>query len=386
MTATLLHSATLVSGGAEVADAWLRFDDGVISARGSGGDWSSIVQPGDRVIDLAGAIVTPGFIDLHCHGAGGDAFDDGEAALGRAIDVHTRHGSTRIVASLVTASISSLQTRLGAIAAVAAQDARLLGAHLEGPFLDSEFRGAHDPALLRTADASTIASLIESADGWLRQVTLAPELPGAAEAITTLVSSDVRVAVGHTSADYDTAARAFDAGASILTHAFNGMRGIHHRAPGPVVAAMRDDRVTLEVINDGVHVHPSVVRMAFDSAPGRIALVTDAMAAAGAADGRYILGTLEVDVHDGVARLVEGGSIAGSTLTLDAALRQAVHACGVALPAAVSALTEVPAKALGRAHDLGRLDVGYLADLVVLDADLRVTEVWVAGARAAAGH
>ncbi|HEU5222392.1 MAG TPA: N-acetylglucosamine-6-phosphate deacetylase [Candidatus Lumbricidophila sp.] len=363
----------------QTADSWLRFEHGVIVARGTGRSWAVLGEPTDRVIDLAGAMVTPGFIDIHCHGAGGHAFDDGEAALDQAIAVHTSHGTTRIIASLVTASVASLEARLEAIGSVAARDLRLLGAHLEGPFLDNEFRGAHDPALLRTADPATLDALLAASGGWLRQVTLAPELPEATAAISRLVSAGVRVAVGHTSADYDTAARAFDAGASILTHAFNGMRGIHHRAPGPVVAAMRDDAVTLELINDGVHVHPSVVRMAFDAAPGRVALVTDAMAAAGSADGRYILGTLEVDVRAGVARLVDGGSIAGSTLTMDAALRQSVGVCGIDLPTAVAALTEVPARAIGREDDLGKLDVGYQADLVVLDGALQVTQVWVAG-------
>ena len=166
--------------------------------------------------------------------------------------------------------------------------------------------------------------LLEASGGMLRQITIAPEHHGASEAIARFVDAGVAVAVGHTGADFETTLAAFGAGASILTHAFNGMRGIHHRAPGPVVAAMHADHVTLEIINDGVHVHPDVVRLAFAGAHGRVALVTDAMAAAGAADGSYLLGSLRVVVEGGVARLLEGGSIAGSTLTQDAALRRAV--------------------------------------------------------------
>ena len=164
---------------------------------------------------------------------------------------------------------------------------------------------------------------------------------------------------------------AFDAGATILTHAFNAMPGLHHRDPGPVGAAASDPRVTLEVIADGVHLHPEMVRLAFRAAPGRIALVTDAMAAAGAADGRYDLGSLEVDVVDSVARLARGGAIAGSTLTQDAALRRAV-AAGVTLVDAVAALTSTPARAIGRAGDLGALAPGFFADAVLLSADLDV--------------
>ena len=168
----------------------------------------------------------------------------------------------------------------------------MLGAHLEGPFLDHEFRGAHDPLQLRAADAASVERLLEASGGTLRQITIAPEHPGASEAIARFVDAGVAVAVGHTGADFETTLAAFDAGASILTHAFNGMRGIHHRAPGPVVAAMHADHVTLEIINDGVHVHPDVVRLAFAGAHGRVALITDAMAAAGAADGAYLLGSL----------------------------------------------------------------------------------------------
>ena len=269
------------------------------------------------------------------------------------------------------------------ISAVAASDSRVLGAHLEGPFLDHEFRGAHDPLQLRAADAASVERLLEASGGMLRQITIAPEHPGASEAIARFVDAGVAVAVGHTGADFETTLAAFGAGASILTHAFNGMRGIHHRAPGPVVAAMHADHVTLEIINDGVHVHPDVVRLAFAGAHGRVALVTDAMAAAGAADGSYLLGSLRVVVEGGVARLLEGGSIAGSTLTQDAALRRAVVDCGIPLDEAVGAVTVAPAAAIGRAGDLGRLDPGYAADAVLLTPELEVEAVWGAGARLA---
>lgn len=383
----VIHSARLVSGGDVVPEAWVRFDGDRVASRGVGDGWrdglprDGAADGGVTVTDAAGRWLVPGFIDLHCHGGGGAAADDGEDAIRTVLATHRAHGTTRSVVSLVTAGIDELESRLGAIARVAASDPLVLGSHLEGPFLDHDFRGAHDPARLRRADAASVDRLLGAASGTLRQITIAPEHDGAGEATARFVDAGVAVAVGHTGADFATALAAFEAGASILTHAFNGMRGIHHRAPGPVVAAMHADHVTLEVINDGVHVHPDVVRLAFAGAAGRVALVTDAMAATGSADGRYVLGSLEVDVVDGIARLAEGGAIAGSTLTQDAALRRAVLECGIGLADAVTALTETPAAAVGRAHDLGRLDVGYAADAVLLDDDLAVTAVWGAGAR-----
>ena len=383
MSATVvIHSASLVSGGVLTLDSWVAFDGDVVSASGIGDGWTEhVVADSTHVTDAAGRWLTPGFIDIHCHGAGGYAFDDGAEAIRSALAVHHSHGSTRVMLSLVTASIDGLETRLDAIATEAEQNPLILGAHLEGPFLDTDFRGAHDPALLRAPDADSIARLLHAGRGHIRQVTLAPELAGATAAITALTDAGVAVAVGHSSADYETALAAFDSGASILTHAFNGMRGIHHRAPGPVSAATHSDAVTLEIINDGVHVHPEVVRLAFAGAPGRIALITDAMAATGSSDGAYMLGSLAVTVTDGVARLTEGGSIAGSTLTLDDALLRAVTEVGISIEDAVTALTETPARAIGRSHDLGRLAVGFAADAVLLDAALAVDEVYAAGIR-----
>ncbi len=380
---TVIHSARLISGHDSVADAWVRFDGDHVSARGIGDTWRVDAPADASVTDAAGRHLVPGFIDLHCHGAGGASADEGEAAIETVLAVHNAHGTTRSVLSLVTAPVDTLARQLQGIARVAASDPRVLGAHLEGPFLDHEFRGAHDAAQLRTADAASVDLLLEASGGMLRQITIAPEHPGATEAIARFLEAGVVVAVGHTGADFTTALSAFDAGASILTHAFNGMRGIHHRAPGPVVAAMHADHVTLEIIGDGVHVHPDVVRLAFSGAPGRIALVTDAMAAAGAADGEYLLGSLNVIVADGVARLLEGGSIAGSTLTQDAALRQAVIESAIPLDEAIGALTVAPAAAIGRSGDLGRLDRGFAADAVLLAPDLTVEAVWGAGIRLA---
>lgn len=369
---TLVHSVRLVDDGHVTDDAWILFEDGRVRARGQGGSHPDA----SAIVDGGGGCLTPGFVDIHGHGGGGASYDDGPGAIREARALHRAHGTTRAVVSLVTATLDELAERAAMVAEFAEQDDTVLGSHLEGPFLDPGHKGAHTASLLRAPDAASVARLLEAGRGTIRQVTLAPELPGALDAVRRLTGEGVVVAVGHTDADADAARRAFDAGASVLTHAFNAMRGIHHRAPGPVVAALRDPRVTLELIADGVHIDLEVVATAFTAAPDRIALVTDAMAAAGSDDGHYRLGGLEVTVSDGVARL-DDGTIAGSTLTQDAALRRVVGA-GVDLGLAVAALTRVPARAIGR-PELGRLDVGAIADAVLLDGELGVRRVWVAG-------
>ena len=379
--ATLIHSARLIEGGAVVEDAWVLFEGDRIAHVDRGPVPQALVPVASSTIDAAGRLLTPGFIDLHCHGGGGAAFDDGDDAASVALGVHRRHGTTRAVLSLVSAPLALLERRLEGIARRASADPLVLGAHLEGPFLAVGHKGAHDPATLRAPEPTDVDRLLAAADGQLVQLTLAPELPGALEAVRALADAGVAVAVGHTDADFDEARAAFDEGASLLTHAFNGMNGIHHRSPGPVVAALGAAHVTLEIVADGMHLHPAITRLAFDAAPGRIALVSDAMAAAGAGDGDYELGGLAVEVRDGCARLAAGGAIAGSTLTLDAALRHAVTVAGVPLPHAVRALTETPARAIGREGELGRIAPGFVADAVLLDDDLEITGVWAAGER-----
>lgn len=378
MTDLVIDAVRLVDEGQATDAAWVAFTDGVVSATGVGRTWEDL-SPAD-VVDGEGRYLTPGFIDIHGHGGGGAAFDEGVEAIATARAVHRACGTTRAVVSLVTASIDDLAARVAVVADLAEVDATILGSHLEGPFLDVGHKGAHTESLLRHADAASVDRLLAAGRGTIRQVTLAPELPGAEDAIRRFVAAGTAVAVGHTDADAVQAAAAFDAGATILTHAFNAMHGIHHRAPGPIVAAMQDPRVTLELIADGIHVHPDVIRLAFAGAPGRIALITDAMAAAGSSDGCYELGGLAVTVKSGVARLDVGGSIAGSTLTQDAALRLVVG-CGVALPDAVAALTTVPAHALGLDGRFGSLCPGAAADAVLLDDDLHVAGVWVDGIR-----
>lgn len=373
----VIHSARLVDDGAIVDDAWMRIEHGRVVSRGVGASWG----PADQVVDakaVAGtdAVLAPGFIDIHGHGGAGASFDDGVGAIRTARALHREHGTTRAVVSLVTAPLDDLALRVGEIADLMETDADILGSHLEGPFLDPAHHGAHEPTLLRNPIGADVSRLLTAGRGTIRQVTIAPELPGGLDAIRLIVDSGAAAAVGHTSADAAIAVAAFEAGASVLTHAFNAMPGIHHRAPGPVLAAAADHRVVLEAIADGVHLDPHVIKLVFDSAPGRVALITDAMAAAGSDDGHYDLGAVSVTVKDGIARADDTGSIAGSTLTQDAALRGAI-AAGVALPEAIRALTATPARAIGYGDRLGRLVDGFVGDAVLLDAQLRVVRVWV---------
>jgi N-acetylglucosamine-6-phosphate deacetylase len=369
----LIHNARHVDAGGITDDAWVYSAGGRIEATGTGTTWrddpARSSDPAVRV-DARGMTLTPGFVDLHAHGGAGRRFEDGLPAIEAALAHHRRHGTTRSVVSLASSDLDSLARSLADVAELAGRDPLVLGSHLEGPYLSPNRCGAHDPAVLRAPRLDEVTALVDAAGGTLRQLTIAPEL----------TTKGVVAAVGHTEADYARTRSAFDAGATLLTHAYNGMPGIGHRAPGPVVAAFDDDRVCLEIINDGHHVDPRVVALTFATAPGRVALITDAMAATGAGDGDFRLGGQVVTVTDGIARLTGTGTLAGSTITLDVALRGAVQA-GIPEPVAVAAATSVPAAALGLGHRLGRLSAGYAADLVLLDAGWQVVTVFADGAQ-----
>jgi N-acetylglucosamine-6-phosphate deacetylase len=304
---TLLRAARAVDARTAVDDAWVLLDGAAIAAVGSGRE----APTADRVVDLGDATLVPGFVDLHVHGGAGGSHDDGPDGIRAAVALHRRHGTTRSVLSLVASPVPDLVRSLAGIREVMAEDPTVLGAHLEGPFLSPHAAGAHAHAHLVDPTPARIDALLEAGEGVLRQVTIAPELDLALDAIRRLVAAGVVAAVGHTTCSGDVARAAFDAGATVLTHAFNAMPGIHHREPGPIMAALADDRVTLELILDGVHVAPAVAGLLFREAPGRVALITDAMAAAGSADGRYRLGGLEVEVAAGIARLAGADTIAG---------------------------------------------------------------------------
>lgn len=378
----LIHSARKIDAHGIVDDFWMITGPGaqdstrVIVATGTGDGWRDHALAAEAdVIDAAGSWLAPGFIDLHGHGGGGHAFDDGAVEILAALATHRGHGTTRSVISLVANPVDALVESLGVIADLAEQDPMILGSHLEGPYLARNHRGAHNPEYLQAPSSAEVDRFVAASRGTLRQITIAPELPAALDAIDRFVAAGVVVAVGHTAADLDLTKQAFDHGASLLTHAFNAMPGIKHREPGPVVAAFDDNRVSIELILDGFHVHPDVARMAFLAAADRIVLITDAMAAAGSVDGHYRLGSLNVTVNEGKALLSGTSTIAGSTLTQDVALHCAITVAKVDPILAVAAVTANPAKALGLDDTLGYLREGYAADAVLLDDDWSVQRV-----------
>lgn len=380
----IVHGATKVDVDGEVDDFWMLLSDGSIRATGAGATWRARAErPDARIIDVHGGIVTPGFIDLHCHGGGGASFADGGEALEAALAVHRAHGTTRTMLSLVSREMATLTEELSRLASAVRNDPLLLGIHLEGPFLAPARRGAHASSALRLPDEQVVDRLLAAGRGAVRMVTLAPELAGADAVIERLVAADVVVAVGHTEADFEATRHAIGRGARVLTHAFNAMAGIGPRAPGPVTAAALEPGVVIELILDGVHVHPAVAAALFHMAPRAIALITDAMAGAGCGDGEFRLGDVPVAVEGGVAVLSSDGTLAGSTLTLDRALRAAI-AAGVPLCEAVRALTETPARAIGQSHRLGRLTEGFAADAVVFDEHWAVRHVIADGRRVGA--
>jgi N-acetylglucosamine-6-phosphate deacetylase len=371
----ILTAAQVVTPARILAPGWLHLDGDRIVEVGEG------PPPRPSDVDLGPVTVTPGFVDLHVHGGGGASFDSGTAdAADVAAAAHLAHGTTSMAASLVTDTPGRMSDAVRELALLV-DDGRLAGIHLEGPWLSPRRSGAHQPGALTHPTPGAIEELLTAGGGAVRMVTLAPELPGGLDAVGRLADAGVLVAIGHTDATYDEARAALDAGARLGTHLFNAMRPLHHRDPGPV-GALLDAPVDVELIADGVHLHPAVLRTVFAAKPGRCILVTDAMAAAGAPDGDYRLGPMAIEVRDGVARLADGsgdGAIAGSTLTMDAAVRFAVRSAGLPLLDVVRAASTTPAAAWGL-DDVGSIEAGRRADLVVLDDRLEVVRVMRAGA------
>jgi len=373
----IVRAGTVLTGREVLRPGWVETAGSVIVALGSG----EPTRPAD--VDLTDtATVVPGFVDSHVHGGGGASFSGGPAQVAEAARLHRRHGTTTLLASLVTEAPADLLRQVAELADQV-RDGVIDGIHLEGPWLAQSRCGAHDPALLRDPDPTELDRVLGDGRGTIRMVTLAPERAGAPAAIGRVVDAGAVAAVGHTDATYDQTRAAIDAGATVATHLFNAMRPVHHREPGPVIALLEDRRVTVEMIADGVHIDPALYRHVTRSAgPDRVSLVTDAMAAAGMADGPYRIGPLAVEVTGGVAHLAGTDTIAGSTATMDRLFRFAVRHCGLpreaALHAAVLQSSVNPARALGLPDPV--LAPGNRADLVFLDDALTVTGVIHRGA------
>nr|WP_315097806.1 amidohydrolase family protein [uncultured Cellulomonas sp.] len=386
----LVLRGRLVTPRGVVDDGAVVVDDATIVWVGP----AEVLPRGWTLTEPTDATILPGLVDLHCHGGGGASFPDAldAAQAQRAVDEHRRHGTTSLVASLVTAAPDVLLARTAVLAQLA-EAGEIVGIHLEGPFLSAARCGAQNPADMLEGDPELVRRIADAAGGHLATMTVAPEVPGADAVIEALVDVGAVPSLGHTDASAEQVDRAVDLGFDLLaarsnrrltaTHLFNGMRPLHHRDPGPVsacLAAAARGELVVELVADGTHLADGTVRAVFDLVgAGSVALVTDAMAAAGMPDGEYQLGPMTVHVADGVARVAdETGAIAGGVAHLLDIVRTVV-AAGVPLEDAVLAAATVPADVLGR-RDLGALAAGRRADLVVTDADLGVLRVMRGGA------
>ena len=370
----VLAAAAVVTPERVLRPGWVRVVGGRIDSVGEG------LPPAGVLADLGDAVLVAGFVDVHCHGGGGESFGEDATASARAAAAHLAHGTTSVVASLVTGPQDRMMREIASLAGLV-EDGLIAGVHLEGPWLSHAQCGAHDPSQLRAPSPAELQAFLASPV--VRMVTLAPELEDALDAVRAIVDAGAVAALGHTDADLATTRAAIGAGARQATHLFNAMRPLRHRDPGPALALLEDDRVALELVRDGVHLDPDLCAW-LDStvAPHRLVAVTDAMAAAAGEDGRYALGSLDVDVLDGVARIAGTETIAGSTATADVLFRSVAGPAydDAALLRAGRQTSSNPARALGL-DDVGALAAGLRADAVVLDPlDLRVRGVLRAGA------
>lgn len=350
----IIQAKQAVVDGSLVADLWIETSNGIIASVNSG----THDNP-EKVVD---GVLIPGFIDIHCHGGGGHYFSAASPdSIAKAINAHTKTGTTSLVASLVTENIADLKIQIQRLVPFYTRG-EIVGIHLEGPFLSHARCGAHEPSLLIDPTVPLLQELIEVGQGSIKMVTIAPELQGAQEAIKYLVSVGVIAAIGHTEGTFHDASLATENGASIVTHFLNAMN--KEDTEGSIANfVMNDPRLGVELIVDGHHQAFSKVREIFAVIGPRVLLVSDAMAAAGNGDGKYTIGALTVEVSSGVARLASNQKLAGSTLTISQAFSNLINHCGISLPQAVHATSVQPAKVFGL-KDRGSIAVGMRADLL----------------------
>ncbi|MGI6368355.1 MAG: N-acetylglucosamine-6-phosphate deacetylase [Anaerolineae bacterium] len=378
MRPILFYGGAVVLPEGLVGQGWVLVQDGRIVDLGRGAPSVSLLRRAEP-LDLAGAALAPGLLDLHVHGAlGCDTMDGDPEALRTMARFYATHGVTGFLATTMTAPISEIHRALGAVREVMATGsggAALLGAHLEGPFIDVSHAGAQATEHVLPASPDAYGPLLET--GVVRILTLAPEAEGCPELIRVARSQGVVVSMGHTGADFDTAMQGISAGVTHATHLYNAMSPVLHRAPGAAGAALVRPEVTCELIVDLVHLHPAVVALALRAkGPEGIALITDGMSGVGMPDGDYVLGGLPVHVQQGVARGANG-ALAGSTLTLERAVLNMSLATGLPWEAALPMATRVPARILQLAT--GDIRVGHVADLMVVEADRTVSLTMVRG-------
>jgi N-acetylglucosamine-6-phosphate deacetylase len=373
-----IHNATIYTPEAVINDGAILVEGRHIAACAPTGELPA--PAGVEMIDAGGAAVVPGFIDLQLNGAFGDDFTESPDTIWRVAEGLPRWGVTSFLPTIITSPLAQVakgQEVLAGGPPVGWTGSIPLGLHAEGPFLNLQKKGAHNPAHLRLPSLEAVAAW--SPEQHVRLVTLAPELPGALAVIEALVNRGVLVSSGHSMATYAEAQAAFAAGARYGTHLFNAMPPLEHREPGLPGALLTASELAVGIIPDGVHVHPAIVALAWRAkGPKRLNIVTDAMAALGMPPGRYMLADQEVIVTERDARLASG-TLAGSVLPMDAALRNVLAFTGCSLTEALETITSTPADLLGMGHLRGRIIPGAYADLVMLTPDLRVRLTMVEG-------
>jgi N-acetylglucosamine-6-phosphate deacetylase len=338
------------------------------------------IEGDDERIDGKGMWLLPGMIDVHIHGANGyDMMDGTEDSIQEVSRACAATGCTSFLATSVSSTMEDLLNMIRSVKSVIGreQGARIAGIHLEGPYLNPKRKGMQNEKYLRHPNLEEIKLIFQEAGSLIKMVTIAPELPGGLELISYLKEQDVVIAVAHSDATYEEAKLAFAAGASHVTHCFNGMRPIHHRDPGLIVAAFEEPHVSLQAIVDQVHLHPAIVRLMYRlKGPEGMVLITDALQAMGLGDGTYMFGGHHVTVSEGIARLADG-TLASSTVTMNEALRLTA-ANGISMEDAVHMASTTPARILDLSHK-GKIEVGYDADLVLMDETYQVQWTMIEG-------
>jgi len=378
---TAIRGGTAVLRDREVPNALVLMIGDTISYAGP--SVSAGIPLGARQVDVQGGYILPGLIDTHVHGShGDDVMLHGAEGIRRISARFLQYGTTAWLPSTISARHSELLRSIRWC--VEAQQnpvdgAEIMGIHVEGPYINPRRKGAQPAEGIRDPDFDEVRELLAAAEGQLRVMTLAPELPGGSELIRMLVENGIIASIGHTDATYEQALAGIEAGATHATHLFNAMRPIHHRDPGVITACMNEPEVLAEVIPDGVHLDPQIVRLALHAkGRERALLITDAFSATGLSNGRHTLGPHTVHV-DGAVCTLEDGTIAGSILTMDRAVGNAVGFGGANLVDAVHMASYVPARVAGCADRKGSLEPGKDADVAVLDRDFRCVATWVRG-------
>lgn len=382
---TLIVNAKVVTPDAVIAAGYAAVRDGKIEALGPMAELNeTLAETAGTKIDARGSWLLPGFIDVHVHGGYGSDFMDATIeSLENITRFHSSHGTTTMLATTVTGSLEAIGQVLESVKAYREKGmpyAQLAGVHLEGPFISPKWPGAQNPNFIVTPKLEWVKEWTSRYPGLIRLVTLAPETEGALPVIAFLAGQGIVVACGHTDSTYAQIGEAVKHGLSHAVHTFNAMKGLHHREPGVVGAVLTEDKICAEVIADGHHVHPACIRLLTQTKRSdNLLLITDAMSAAGLGDGDFELGGLAVVVKDGVARLRDGDSLAGSTLTMMGAFRYVVGTVGVSVEEASRLASWNPAKQLGLLGETGSIETGKQADLLLVTPELDLERVWVRG-------